>query len=39
MERGQAYGRGAKLIIFFDVSNERTWKHFLGSGREGRWET
>lgn len=36
MQGGQAHGRGAKLIILFDVSNGRTWKDFLGSGREGR---
>lgn len=39
MQRGQAHGRGAKLILFFDVSNGRTWEDFLGSRRHGRWET
>lgn len=39
MQRGQAHGPGAKLFIFFDVSDGRTWKDFLASGREGRWET
>lgn len=38
LQKWQAQGREAKLILFTDISNRRTWKDFFGNGRDGRWQ-